>query len=299
MTIRGFESSLYYAGLNKLDEEKNGLSVHQLQPQLGAEVYGIDLRFPLSSAQSATISDLLLKHKVLFFRDQPINREQHIAFGRQFGDLDVHPIVQVAEAPTIQPISAKRFRDYAGPGASEKRYTNRWHTDETFRAVPPLASILRAVELPDLGGDTVFADAAAAYEGLSSEVKERIADLRAVHSAAYGFGWYNNAERKAAIERQFPPVEHSVVRVHPETGAKVLFVNSVFTSHIAGLDKEQGESLLAHLFAQFVLPEYQVRFKWRPGSVAFWDNRSTQHYGVWDFGTATRELERVTIKGQP
>jgi taurine dioxygenase len=280
------------------DEKTDGLHVTRQQPRIGAEVAGIDLREPLSATQRDNLRGLLLKYKVLFFRDQPINRAQHIAFGQQFGELDVHPIVQVAEAPTIQPISAKRFRDYAGPGAAEKRYTNRWHTDETFRVVPPLGSILRAVDLPDLGGDTVFADAAAAYEGLADEVKERIASLRAVHSAAYGFGWYNDADRKAAIERQFPPVEHPVVRVHPETGAKVLFVNSVFTSHIVGLDKDESDHLLAHLLAQFTLPEYQVRFKWRPGSIAFWDNRSTQHYGVWDFGDAARELERVTIKSQ-
>jgi taurine dioxygenase len=169
------------------------------------EVTGIDLREPLSADLRNELHELLLKYKVLFFRDQAISREQHIHFGQQFGELDVHQIVQVAEAPTVQPISAKRFRQYSGPGAPEKRYTNRWHIDETFRAVPPLGSILRAVELPELGSDTVFADAAAAYEGLSNEVRERIANLRAVHSAVHGFGWYNKAERKAAIEREFPP----------------------------------------------------------------------------------------------
>jgi alpha-ketoglutarate-dependent taurine dioxygenase len=282
-----------------LDGHSDGLTVTAQQPRIGAEVAGIDLRVPLTAENRDKLRNLLNKYKVLFFRDQQITREQHIAFGREFGELDIHPIVQVAEAPVVQPISARRFHKYAGSGGgSDKRYINRWHTDETFRAIPPLASILRAVHLPELGGDTVFADATAAYEGLSDEVKERIANLRAVHSAAYGFGWYENLERKAEIERQYPPVEHSVVRVHPETGAKVLFVNSAFTSHIIGLEKEESDRLLAHLLSQFVQPEYQVRFKWRPGSIAFWDNRATQHYGVWDFGDATRELERVTIKGQ-
>jgi alpha-ketoglutarate-dependent taurine dioxygenase len=280
----------------QLDGKTNGLSVTPQQPRIGAEVGEIDLREPVSAENRDKIRELLIEYKVLFFRDQEISREQHIAFGQLFGELDIHPIVQVAEAPLIQPISARQFRKNAGPG--EKRYTNRWHTDETFRAVPPLASILRAVHLPDLGGDTVFANAAAAYEGLSDETKERIVNLRAVHSAAHGFGWYNNSARKAAIELEFPPVEHPVVRVHPETGDKVLFVNSVFTSHIVGLEKEESDRLLAHLLSQFVLPEYQVRFKWRPGSIAFWDNRATQHYGVWDFGDGNRELERVTIKGQ-
>jgi len=283
----------------KLDGFSDGLTVTPQQPRIGAEVAGIDLRRPLTAENREKLRNLLNNYKVLFFRDQQISREEHIAFGREFGELDIHPIVQVAEAPVIQPISAERFRKYSGSsGGSDKRYTNRWHTDETFRAIPPLASILRAVHLPELGGDTVFADATAAYEGLSDEVKERIANLRAVHSAAYGFGWYNNLERKAAIEREYPPVEHSVVRVHPETGAKVLFVNSAFTSHILGLNKEESDRLLAHLLSQFAQPEYQVRFKWRPGSIAFWDNRATQHYGVWDFGDAKRELERVTIKGQ-
>ena len=283
----------------RLEGFSDGITVTPQQPRIGAEVAGIDLGTSLSAENRDTLRNLLNEYKVLFFRDQPITREQHIAFGRQFGELDIHPIVQVAEAPVVQPISAKRFRKYAGAGSgSDKRYVNRWHTDETFRAIPPLASILRAVQLPELGGDTVFADAAAAYEGLSDEVKERIANLRAVHSAAYGFGWYENLERKAEIERQYPPVEHAVVRLHPETGVKVLFVNSAFTSHIVGLEKEESDRLLAHLLGQFVQPEYQVRFKWRPGSIAFWDNRATQHYGIWDFGDATRELERVTIKGQ-
>jgi alpha-ketoglutarate-dependent taurine dioxygenase len=276
------------------------LKVTPQQPRIGAEISGIDLREPLTRELRDELRALLLKYKVLFFRDQPINRQQHIAFGKQFGDLDVHPIVQATEEPTIQPISASQFRRrYSGSGGRENRYTNRWHTDETFRAVPPLASILRAVELPELGGDTVFADAGAAYDGLSEEVKKRIANLRAIHSSAYGFGWYNNLERKAAIERDFPPVEHPLVRIHPETGAKILFVNSVFTSHLVGLEKSESDALLAHLLSQFTLPEYQVRFKWRLGSLAFWDNRATQHYGVWDFGDATRELERVTIKGLP
>src|SRR5580658_556209 len=154
----------------RLEESSGGLTVTPQQPLIGAEVAGIDLREILSAENREQLRKLLNKYKVLFFRDQQISREQHIAFGRQFGDLDIHPIVQAAEAPVIQPISAERLRKYAGSGGSDKRYINRWHTDETFRAIPPLASILRAVHLPELGGDTVFADATAAYEGLSDEV---------------------------------------------------------------------------------------------------------------------------------
>lgn len=282
------------ATATNVNVENYGLSVIPQQPRLGAEVYGIDLRAPLTDQLGNELKQLLLQYKVLFFRDQDINREQHIALGGQFGDLDVHPIVQ-ADEPLIQAISAERVKKSA---ARIKGYTNRWHSDETFRPVPPLASILRAVEVPEIGGDTVFADATAAYEGLSDEVQERIEGLEAVHSLAYGFTWIDT-EKWVQLEGQYPPVTHPVVRIHPDTGAKVLFVNSVFTSHIVGLEKEESDRLLAHLNSQFTRPEYHVRFKWRKGSLAFWDNRSTQHYGVWDFGEATRELERVTIKGQP
>lgn len=277
-----------------IDTENYGVTVIPQQPSLGAEIYGVDLRAPLSDELYELLKELLLRYKVLFFRAQNLSREQHIAFGRRFGDLDVHPLVQANE-PLIQAISAERIRK--GP-AGVRGYTNRWHSDETFRSVPPIASILRAVHVPDIGGDTVFADAVAAYEGLPNEIKQQIDGLEAVHRLAHGFAW-PDTDLWRTLDSQFPSVTHPVVRVHPETGAKVLFVNSVFTSHIVGLAKGASERLLAHLTEQFNRPEYQVRFKWRVGSVAFWDNRSTQHYGVWDFGDAVRELERVTIKGQP
>jgi len=276
-----------------VERENLGLTAIPQQPSIGAEIPGIDLRLPLTDELREQVRRLLLRFKVLFFRDQDITRAQHIDFGRKFGDLDVHPLVQ-ADEPIIQAISAERFRKSA---ASVKAYTNRWHSDETFRSVPPIASILRAIEVPDIGGDTLFADATAAYDGLTDEVKERIEKLEAVHSLAHGFAWYKS-QKWEQLNSQYPPVTHPVVRLHPDTGAKVLFVNSVFTSHIVGLDQAESEGLLAHLNAQFTRPEYQVRFKWRKGSLAFWDNRASQHYGVWDFGDATRELERVTIKGQ-
>ena len=277
----------------KLDVDHYGLTVIPQQPRIGAEIYGIDLRAPLTSDLYEELISLLLQYKVLFFRDQDLSREQHIAFGRRFGDLDVHPVVQ-ADEPLIQAISAERIKRSS---ARVKGYTNRWHSDETFRPIPPLASILRAVEVPEIGGDTVFADAAAAYEGLPDEVKKWIDGLEAVHSLAHGLAW-EETEQWERLRSQYPPVTHPVVRIHPDSGAKVLFVNSVFTSHIVGLEKEESDRLLAQLNAQFTRPEYQVRFKWRKGSLAFWDNRSTQHYGVWDFGEVTRELERVTIKGR-
>ncbi|MGA2410199.1 MAG: TauD/TfdA family dioxygenase [Candidatus Binataceae bacterium] len=276
------------------ETEDFGLTAIPQQPHIGAEISGIDLRNELSDDRRDQLRKLLLEFKVLFFRDQKLTRDQHIEFGRRFGNLDVHPLVQ-ADEPLIQAISAEAFKKNA---ARVRSYTNRWHSDETFRVAPPLASILRAVEVPDFGGDTLFANAAATYDGLTDDVKERIEKLEAVHSLAHGFAWHKSPKWDE-LNSQFPPVTHPVVRVHPETGANVLFVNSVFTSHIAGRESQESDRLLGHLNAQFTRPEYQVRFKWRRGSVAFWDNRATQHYGVWDFGDATRELERVTVKGQP
>jgi taurine dioxygenase len=283
----------------KANSSGQGLTVVPQQPRIGAEIYGIDLRNPLTPELRGQLRELLLRYKVLFFRDQDINREQHIAFGRQFGDLTVHPLNQADQQQEVQPISAERFRRYSGVRKEPGRYNTGWHSDETFRANPPYRSILRALVVPDIGGDTVFADAVAAYESLPGAVRERIGDLKAVHSAAYGFGWYADGEKRAEIDRDFPPVEHPVVRIHPETGARVLFVNSVFTSHIAGLSKEESDSLLSQLTFQFTRPELQTRFKWHPGSIAFWDNRAAQHYGVYDYGDNARELERVTIKGGP
>jgi alpha-ketoglutarate-dependent taurine dioxygenase len=275
------------------------LTITPQQPRIGAEVGGIDLREPLSPELRDRLKELLVQHKVLFFRNQFITREQHLAFGKAFGELTVHPLVRADGSDEIQNISAEQFRRSRTKNNSGSRYDNGWHSDETFREAPPYASILRAIELPPLGGDTVFANAAAAYEGLSEEVKQRINGLKAVHSASRGFGWYTDSAKQTQIAEQFPPVEHPVVRIHPGSRAKVLFVNSVFTSHIVGLNQDESDWLLTQLTYQFTRPEYQVRFKWQEGSIAFWDNRSTQHYAVRDYGDAGRELERVTIKGQP
>jgi alpha-ketoglutarate-dependent taurine dioxygenase len=234
----------------KVEAESFGVTAIPQQPAIGAEIVGIDLGKPLTEDLRAQLQQLLLQHQVLFFRDQDITRPQHIELGRQFGDLDVHPLVQADEL-LVQAISAARFRKNA---ARVRTYTNRWHSDETFRSVPPLASILRAIEVPDIGGDTLFANAVAAYEGLTDEVKNRIDKLEAVHSLANGFAWHNS-EKWDELNRAFPPVTHPIVRVHPETGAKVLFVNSVFTSHIVGLEPLESDQLLSHLNAQFSRPE--------------------------------------------
>lgn len=276
------------------------LTIIPQQPRIGAEVGGIDLREPLSPDLRDRLQELLVQYKVLLFRNQFVTREQQIALGEAFGELTVHPVIRVGEKQIVQPISAERFRQYYKIGADDQRSFFGWHSDETFRPIPPYASILRAIELPEIGGDTVWTDAVAAYEGLSDAIKERISHLRAVHKFLRRARLaYLTPEKIAEIERDHPAVEHPVVRIHPDTGAKVLFVNPTFTSHIIGLSEDESERLLSHLFYQITRPEYQVRFKWEKGSIAFWDNRATQHYAVFDYGDATRELERVTIKGQP
>jgi taurine dioxygenase len=272
------------------------LTIRPLQPSIGAEVEGVDLREPLTGELRDTLRAFLNRHRVLFFRDQDLTQKQHIALGRAFGDLEVHPLLSLDDHPEILRIDSSKHRDKR---AYYARANANWHADTTFREAPSAASILRGIAIPEIGGDTVWANAAAAYEGLSDEIKKLVEGLTAVHSAAHGFGSFvkRDPQKVAELEAQFPPVEHPVVRTHPETGEKILFVNSVFTSHIVGLAPEESTDLLRHLWDQFNRPEYQVRFKWRKNSIAFWDNRATQHYAVADYGDADRIVERVTVIG--
>lgn len=271
-------------------------SVNPLQPTIGAEIGDIDLSYPLDDATRDALQALLYQHKVLFFRDQDITQQQQIALGRHFGDLEIHPLRALDDHPEILRIDSSEARVRA---SVYERLNAHWHSDTSFRDAPAAASILRGVEVPDIGGDTVWADAISAYEGLPEEVKQRIATLKAFHSAVHGFGRYEyNAERLDEVARKHPPVSHPVVRTHPVTGAKILFVNSVFTSHIVGLPKAESDELLNYLWDQFKRPEYQVRLKWKRNTIAFWDNRATQHYGVYNHGDVRRVVERVTIIGE-
>jgi taurine dioxygenase len=230
---------------------------------------------------------------VLFFRDQPITTEQHLAFARRFGELEVHPFIPGnTEHPEIVHLTHDRDR----PGRE-----NTWHSDVTWRERPSLGSILRAVEIPPVGGDTLFADMYAAYEGLSDEVKARIDGRSAVHDAV---GFRNrmraggrSAEEVAALEAQYPAVEHPIVRTHPQTGRKALYVNAAFTQHIVGMEADESAALLKQLYAEARVPEYQCRFRWAEHSIAFWDNRCTQHYAASDYWPAVRRMQRATIIG--
>ena len=264
------------------------LKVAPLTPSIGAEISGIDLSQEQDDAVIAEIRAALLAHKVVFFRGQPITPAQHIAFARRFGTLEIHPAT-----PKGQP-DPEVLHIAHGPDSKGKE--NAWHSDVTWRAEPSLGSILRAVEVPPVGGDTLFADMGAAFRGLSPAMQDWCRSLTAVHDIARVFA-RRLGKRPEELHDQYPPQRHPVVRTHPETGEQALYVNTAFTSHVEGLSAKESDRLLAHLYAQAAIPEYQCRFRWEPDSIAFWDNRAAQHYAASDYFPAVRRMERVTIAG--
>lgn len=268
-------------------------------PVLGAEISGVDLTQPLSGAEVAAIRAALLAHKVLFFRDQDISHEDHVRFGRYFGELEGHPVTATVpgfpEILFIEAADGMKVTDAVLPIA---RPANKWHTDVTFREKPSLAGILRMRKRPPVGGDTIFADTALIYADLPPDVKTKIENLDAEHDIIRSYGYRVSAEKAAQLKRDFPPQVHPVVRRHPETGERHLFVNHVFTSRILGLEEKEAADLLAYLLERVKAPEYQVRFRWSDNAIAFWDNRATQHYGVLDYWPHERIVERVTVAGE-
>ena len=270
------------------DRPYERITLEPVTPIIGAEVTGVDLRDPLDDATFADLHRALLEWKVLFFREQRITGEQHRAFAARWGELEVHPFLPQGDVPDVV-----RFeRDEAN-----KPSENIWHSDVTWREIPSLGSVLRAIEVPPVGGDTMWADMGAAYDGLPDDVKARIDGLVAVHDFTYSFGLALDPDTLAEMQAKYPPARHPVVRTHPETGRKTLFVNEVFTSHVEGLDPEESDGLLDLLCRQARVPEYQCRFHWRPASIAFWDNRATQHYAAADYWPNRRVMERATIVG--
>lgn len=268
-------------------------------PVLGAEISGVDLRAPLAAEQVAAIRAALLKHKVLFFRDQDISHEEHVRFGRYFGELEGHPITATVPGfPEILFIEAADGMKLSEPLIPIARPANKWHTDVTFREKPSTAGILRMRKKPPIGGDTIFADTALIYSDLPPDVKAKIDNLDAEHDILRSFGYRVSAEKAAKLSAEYPPRVHPVVRRHPETGERHLFVNHVFTSRILGLDEKEAADLLAYLLERVKAPEYQIRFKWTENAIAFWDNRATQHYGVLDYWPHERIVERVTVAGE-
>ncbi|MDR3067814.1 MAG: TauD/TfdA family dioxygenase [Comamonas sp.] len=281
------------------------LEVNPLTCSIGAELSNVHLGAAAEDeGLMAEIRQALLRHRVIFFRDQDITRAEHVAFARKFGELEDHPVVgSHPEHPGLVQI-------YKTPDSPLDRNENSWHTDATWREQPPMGCVLRCVECPPVGGDTMWVNMVMAYENLPDDIKVKIEHLRARHSIEASFGAVMPIEKRLALKARYPDAEHPVVRIHPETGEKILFVNSSFTTHFTnyntpanvrfGLDKSPGSSqLLNYLTSQAMIPEYQVRFKWRRNSVAFWDNRSTQHYAVMDYQPCHRKMERTAIIGGP
>ena len=256
---------------------------------IGAEVRGIDLADDLDDPTMAELRQALCAYKVLILRDQDIDGDQQLAFARRFGELEVHPFLAGDEAA---PELVHLAKDAAVGG-----YENVWHSDVSWRERPALGAVLRAVEVPEVGGDTLFADMAAAYESLGSSLQRRIDPLVAVHDIALSFGQAMTTAQLSESHAAFPPVEHPVVRTHPETAERILYVNPIFTSHVVGLAAEESESLLTELFRAAEQPEVQVRLRWAPGTVAIWDNRATQHYAASDYWPQRRVMQRAAIAG--
>jgi len=277
--------------LRRSPESSAPYELFELRPLgrvIGAEIHGVDLGATLLPDLRAELNRALLEWKVLFFRDQRITSAQQREFASHWGELETNPFIPVGDSDHVT-----RF----ARGATSPGFENIWHTDVTFRPRPALGSLLRLVEVPPIGGDTMWADMAAAYDNLGDEVKERIDGLSAVHDFIPGFVRFSGADDLARRQAEFPPVEHPVVRIHPETGRRTLFVNQAFTTHIVGLDRPESDRLLRLLFAQAHVPEFQVRFRWAENSVAFWDNRATQHYAINDYHPHARVAERVAIAG--
>lgn len=256
---------------------------------IGAEIRDVDLTGPLAPALREELNRALLEWKVLFFRGAHLTPEQQAAFARHWGTLETNPLLARGSSDEVV-----RFDK---GDSSVPTFENVWHTDVTFRERPALGAVLQLREVPPVGGDTMWADMAAAYDNLPGEVKARVDGATAVHDFIPGFSRFYGPERLAPLQDEFPPVEHPVVRTHPETGRKMLFVNTSFTTHITGMPREESDRLLAYLTRQAHVPEYQVRFRWQPGDIAFWDNRATQHYAVDDYFPHRRLAERVAIEG--
>lgn len=273
---------------------RHGVSVTRITPVIGAIVDGLDLSRPLDKGAAGFIEEALIRHQVLFFPSQTLSVEQHRDFALHFGALHTHPIYPGTDTvPEIMVLDTHP----ANPPDND-----HWHTDVTFIDTPPLGSILYARKIPPLGGDTLWSNAVAAYEALSPSLQRFLDGLTATHDfeqafPAQRFRFHGYQERWVKARESNPPVVHPVVRVHPVSGAPALFVNENFTTRINELTPEESRRILDYLFAHITRPEFTLRWRWQEGTVAFWDNRCTQHYAVADYLPERRVMHRATILG--
>ncbi len=272
------------------------ISVTPLSGALGAEIGGVDVSMALDDGTVAEIRQALLDHQVIFFRDQDLDMAQHRAFTLQFGELFVHPNFQLGQDNAEFVMVRREPSDLRIIGED-------WHADTTMIATPPMGAILYALEVPDAGGDTLFANQYLAYDALSNGMKQMLDRLSAVHNdtRVAGPGTGLNGQRASQVreDADWRPTEnaHAVVRTHPETGRKCLFVNRVYVHHFEGMTVAESQPLLDFLYAHAIRPEFTCRFRWRPGSIAFWDNRCTQHIAVNDVHDTARHMRRTQIAG--
>ena len=266
------------------------IEVDPLTPAIGAEINGVDLAQPLDEQTLDEIHDAWMKHLVIFFRDQDLTLDQHKAFGRYFGDLHIHPAAPGPEGhPEIFTIHTDKDSTFSEG--------NGWHSDVSCDEEPPMGSILRLHTLPATGGDTLFCNTYLVYDNLSDNMKLHLDGLTAIHEGEQIFrGRYAN-EGVDDSGKNYPRAEHPLLRTHPVTGRKSVYVNQAFTTGIKELRYTEARSLLEYLFEQIERPKYQCRFRWRKNSIAMWDNRCAQHYAMWDYHPYTRSGYRVTVKG--
>jgi taurine dioxygenase len=267
--------------------------VERLGAKLGAEIHGLDLKQPMGPRTFKAFESALIEHKVIVVRDQHLTTEQHVKMSRMFGELEVHPMRPQGELPEI--LVLDNHKD--NPVLS----TDVWHSDTTFRRNPTKYTILRCQIMPEVGGDTLWANMETVYDELSDTFKNMIAGLRAVHDFQNFRVLFKKTEEDQAklrkMEELFPNPSHPVVRTHPVTGRKCIYVNPQFTVRIEGLEPAESRAILDVLFAQVHVPEYQFRVRWKPGTVVFWDNRSTQHYAANDYYPERRRMERTAVVG--
>ena len=271
------------------------LTITPIKDTIGAVIGGVDLN-ALNDEILAQIKDALLKHQVIFFRDQDLHTDAQVKLAKSFGSLHIHPVFPtVPDVPEVIVLDSHQ---------TDLRDNELWHTDVTFSKTPPLGCVLRAVKIPPTGGDTLWASGTAAFDALDDELKQKIQGLNATHDIRLSFPQERfggvSDEEKARLEeiyRKNPPVTHPVVRTHPDTGQSILFVSEGFTSKINDLPEQESKELLDFLTQHAVKEDFHLRWSWREGDVAIWDNRCTQHKALFDYGDAHRIMHRATVNG--
>ena len=278
--------------MNKLDVMNNSFNIKPFAPNLGAIITNVDLSNDLNDAELKDIRDAFHKFQVLFFQNQSeISPENHIKLGRCFGDLHIHPAApKMKNYPEIFEINTDKNSKIAN-GAED------FHSDVSCDMEPPLGTMLQLHIIPECGGDTMFANMYMAYEALSNPMQKFLSDLKASHESEHFYRGRYKTESSGESKTEYPSAIHPVIRIHPETGKKAIFVNKFFTTRIVGLEPQESKFILDFLFSHIEKTEFQIRYRWNKNDMAFWDNRCTIHKALWDYFPHERKGRRVTIKG--